>query len=123
MPRLALVGMVVLLAGVLGRDTAAGLWAVLAGVLMWLTAALVAWRLIYGALFSAGLWMIGLAALLRSLPADTPGHRYWALLLGAGLLVLAWPFAVVRQRRTGSRGVVRRWSCLLYTSPSPRDRS
>ena len=110
MPRVALVGMVVLLAGILGRDTAAGLWAVLAGVLMLLTAVLVGWRLIYGALFSAGLWLIGLAALLRSLPADTPGHEYWSLLLGAGLLVLAWPFAVVRQRRTGSRGVVRRWS-------------
>ena len=110
MPRVALVGTVVLLAGILGRDTAAGLWAVLAGVLMLLTAVLVGWRLIYGALFSAGLWLIGLAALLRSLPADTPGHQYWALLLGAGLLVLAWPFAVVRQRRTGSRGVVRRWS-------------
>ena len=83
MPRIALVGMVVLLAGILGRDSAVGLWAVLAGVLMLLTAVLVAWRLIYGALFSAGLWLIGLAALLRWLPADTPGHRYWALLFGA----------------------------------------
>ena len=110
MPRVALVGMVVLLAGILGRDSAAGLWAVLAGVLMLLTAVLVGWRLIFGALFSAGLWLIGLAALLRWLPADTPGHRYWALLFGFGLLVLAWPFAAVRQRRSGSRGVVRRWS-------------
>ena len=110
LPRVALIGMVVLLAGIVGRDTAAGLWAVLAGVLLLLTFGLVAWRLIYGAMFSAGTWLIGLAALLRSLPADVPGQDYWPVLLGTGLLVLAWPFAVVRQRQTGSRGVVRRWS-------------
>ena len=62
MPRVGLVGTVVLLVGILGRDTTASLWAVLAGVLMLLTAVLVAWRLIFGALFSIGLWMIGLAA-------------------------------------------------------------
>ena len=41
MPRVALAGMVVLLAGILGRDTTAGTWAILAGVLMLLTAVLV----------------------------------------------------------------------------------
>ena len=110
LPRFALVGMVVLLVGIVERDSAAGLWVLLAGVLALVTAGLVAWRLIYGALFAAGLWMVGLAGLLRSLPAEAAGHRYWVLLLGAGLLVLVWPFAAIRQRRTGSRGVVRRWS-------------
>ena len=38
MPKVALVGMVILLAGMVGRDTAAGRWAVLAGVLILLTA-------------------------------------------------------------------------------------
>ena len=79
-------------------------------MLLLLTFVLVAWRLIYGALFAVGIWLIGLAVLLRSLPADTPGQAYWPVLLGGGLLVLVWPFAVVRQRQTGSRGVVRRWS-------------
>jgi hypothetical protein len=67
MPRFALVGMVVLLVGFIERDSAAGLWALLPGVLALVTAGLVAWRLIYGALFAAGLWLIGLAGLLRSL--------------------------------------------------------
>ena len=31
LPKVALVGIVVLLAGIVGRDTAAGLWAVLSG--------------------------------------------------------------------------------------------
>ena len=110
MPRFALLGMVVFLVGIMERNSAAGRWALLAGVLALVTAGLVAWRLVCGALFAAGLWMIGLAGLMRSLPAETAGHRYWALLLGAGLLVLAWPFAAIRQRRTGSCGVVRRWS-------------
>jgi type IV secretion system protein VirD4 len=86
------------------------LWVLLVGVLSLVTAALVAWRLVFGALFAVALWMIGLAVLLGSLPAEAAGHRYWALLLGAGLLILTWPLAAIRQRRTGSRGVVRRWS-------------
>ena len=110
MPRFALVGVFVLLVGIVERDSETGRWALLAGVLALITAALVAWRLIYGTLFAAGLWMVGLAGLMRTLPAEAAGHRYWGLLLGAGLLVLAWPFAAIRQRRTGSRGVVRRWS-------------
>ena len=110
MPRFALVGLLVVLVGVVERDSPAGLWAVLAGVLALVTAGLVAWRLIYGALFTAGLWMVGLAGLLGSLPAGAAGHRYWTVVLCAGLVVLAWPLAAIRQRRTGSCGVVRRWS-------------
>jgi hypothetical protein len=102
--------MVVLLTGIIERNSVAGRWVLLAGALALVTVVLVAWRLIYGALFAAGLWLIGLAGLLRSLPAEAAGHRYWVLLLGAGVLILAWLFVTVRQRRTGSRGVVRRWS-------------
>jgi type IV secretion system protein VirD4 len=110
MPRFAFVGLLMLLVGIIERDSTAGRWILLARVLSLVTAALVAWRLVYGALLAAGLWLIGLAGLLGWLPARVGAHRYWPLLLGVGLLVLAWPFAAVRQRRTGSRGVVRRWS-------------
>jgi hypothetical protein len=99
MPRFAVVGAILLLVGIVERDSAAGRWVLLAGVLSPVTVALVAWRLVHGALFAAGLWMIGLAGRLGSLPAGAAGHRYWPLLLGAGLLVLAWPYLAIRGRR------------------------
>jgi hypothetical protein len=69
-----------LVVGIVERDSAAGRWVLPVGVLALVMVALVAWRLVYGALFAAGLWMIGLAVRLGSLPAVVPAHRYWPLL-------------------------------------------
>ena len=110
MPKCALAGVILVLVGIASRHSAAGRWVLLAGVLAMVTAVLVGWRLVYGSMLAAGLWMVGLSGLLGWLPAKIGAHRYWPLLLVVGLLIFVWPVLALRQRQTGSRGVVRRWS-------------
>ncbi len=96
------------------------------GVLLLVTFALVAWRLVLGAAVSAGLWLLGVSWALWSLPARTGGatgpdagaaagvdlarvRSYWPWTLTFGLVVLAATALAVRHGRSGSRGTVRRW--------------
>jgi hypothetical protein len=103
-------------AGVLVWGQPAALWLTTVGVLCLATFALVAWRLVYGVALSAGLWLLGAAWGLASLPAriggaDTTRTRaYWPLLLVIGLAVLTFTGAGIRRGRSGTRGQVSRWA-------------
>ena len=58
----------------------------------------------------AGLVVAGVGWLMRLMPADTPGRRWWPWLLLFGVVVFASPLLVWLVRRSGSAGRVRRWS-------------
>jgi type IV secretion system protein VirD4 len=109
-------GAVLVAAGVLAWGHPAGLWLVAAGVLCVATFVLVAWRLVYGAALSLGLWLVGAGWGLAALPdrlgtTDTAAAcAWWPLVMLAGLTVLAVTGAGIRRGRSGTRGVVNRWS-------------
>jgi hypothetical protein len=116
LPWVGCTGALLLTAGVLAWGQPAALWLATIGVLCLATFALVAWRLLYGAALSAGLWLLGCAWALASLPdrigtTDTTRARaYWPLLLLIGLALLAVTGAAMRRGRSGTRGQVSRWA-------------
>src|SRR6266508_2209630 len=93
-PWVGLIGAVLVAVGVLAWGQPAALWLATAGVLCLAAFVLVAWRLVFGAALAAGLWLLGVAWALASLPdrigtADTARVRAcWPLVLLAGLAVL-----------------------------------
>ena len=124
LPWVGLAGAAALPLGVLAWGHPAAVWLVAIGVLLLVTFALVAWRLVLGVAVSTGLWLLGVSWALWSLPARTVARRdgtagggvdlarvrsYWPWTLTFGLVVLAGTALAVRQGRTGSRGTVRRW--------------
>ena len=125
LPWVGLAGAAALPLGVLAWGHPAALWLVAIGVLLLVTFALVAWRLVLGVAVSTGLWLLGVSWALWSLPARTVARRtrtgrrrgvdlarvrsYWPWTLTFGLVVLAGTALAVRRGRTGSRGTVRRW--------------
>jgi type IV secretion system protein VirD4 len=114
MPKTAGVGAVALVLGWAGRGHAGAGWVIGVGVLLLATAGLVLWRVIYGGWVAAGLWTLGLAWALRALPPGGAGlaglRAYWSLAAVGGLVLLGSVGMVGQRSRSGSRGLVRRWS-------------
>jgi type IV secretion system protein VirD4 len=115
-PWVGLTGVLLLAVGVLAWGHPAAVWLARTGVLCLATFVLVAWRLVYGAALSTGVWLLGAAWALFALPeriGTTDAGRvraYWPLVLLTGLAVLTVTVAGMRRGRSGTRGVVNRWA-------------
>jgi type IV secretion system protein VirD4 len=114
MPRTAGAGAVAVLCGgyAVQQGYPQGWWVVVAGSLLLVAAGLVAWRLVYGVMLSAGLWLTATGLVLFLAVPDTGQaavlHSAWWLLWAAGLFTLLVTLAAIRHGWTGTQGVVKR---------------
>jgi len=113
-PLSALIGAALLILGfaLVSYGHAIGWWLIMIGAGFVIMFGLVFWRLVYGTVFSVGMWLvlIGVFGIVRR---QNPYH-HWALipLVVGGALVLIM-MGSLSPRQTGSRGQVHRWSSRL----------
>ena len=90
-----------------------GGWLIAAGAMVLVTALLVAWRVLHGALVAAGLWLVFAAALLAlAVPARYEAHALAAEVAATGAWLLA-SMALVRGLGAVGAGISAGLGCLL----------
>jgi len=120
-PQLFAAGVVGGLAGLLIQHYAttpvaerAGWWVFAAGAMVLVTAVLVAWRVLHGAVAAAGGWVVFAAAVLFALPENMAARAVWPLVIAAGVLLLGSLVLAVTLRGLGAVIALGLWA--LWTS-------
>ncbi|GAB3750774.1 type IV secretory system conjugative DNA transfer family protein [Microlunatus parietis] len=111
MPWAGLVGLALLILGgaMLAAHLPVGLWVILTGAASVIMFCLVFWRLVVGGILSGGFWLALIGALWLLQPG-IPLKQYGWIPLAVGAVVVLIMLARLSHRRTGSGGLVRRWS-------------
>lgn len=106
------IGLLIMGSALVSDHHAAGWWVIMIGAGFVIMFGLVFWRLVYGTILSAGMWLvlIGVFGIVHRGNTYSPYAEIPLVVGGAVVLIM---MASLSRRQTGSRGQVHRWSSRL----------